>query len=127
MFDVVTGFYPETKPTYGTPALRPCLVTAVYEDSETGDFACQIAFGTKHLKVAHRSDRDLIIQNFTDLSAMGLKMATRFDLDPQNRVELVWDEANFKPWSGYLTPKIGQLSLPYQKEYVWLMAKRGAM
>ena len=126
LFDIVTGFYPETKPVAGTPALRPCLVTHVYQDTESGGFACEIAYGTTHLKSVTRRDKDIIIQNSSHLDEVGLPMATRFDLDLDCRIVLEWSQKNFKPWSNRRTPRIGQLTIFYQKEYVWLMAMRSA-
>lgn len=127
LFDIVAGFYPESMPSAVTPAHRPCLVTAVYVNEETGGFACEIAYGTKRLRLMQRQDKDLIIQNSSDLDEIGLPMATRFDLDRKNRVVLEWNPENFKPWSGYKTPRIGALTLPYQKDYAWLMLKRGEL
>lgn len=127
LFDIVTGYYPESKPKAGTPAHRPCLVTAVYQNSETGEYACEVTFGTKSLKVHKRQDKDIIIQNLSDLNAIGLPMATRFDLDYENRVVFEWKPPNFEPWTGYTTPRIGSLTLEYQKDYAWLMAKRGGV
>lgn len=127
MFDIVTGYYPESKPKDDTPARRPCLVTRVYEDVETGVFACEIVYGSKHHKIATRSDKDIIIQNFSHLDEMGLPLATRFDLGPENRVVLGWDEPDFRPWNGYRSPRLGHLLLHYQKEYAWLMAKQASV
>lgn len=108
----------------GTPALRPCLVTHVFQDTETGDCACEIAYGAKNLKILKRKDKDLIVQNFTDMQEVGIPIATRFDLDGSKRVVLRWDLENFQPWSGFQTPRIGRLTEDYQKEYAWLMMKR---
>lgn len=127
LFDIVTGFYPESKPKAGTPAHRPCLVTAVYQDTESGGYACEVTFGTKSLKTHQRSQLDIIIVNSSDLDEIGLPIATRFDLDAENRVVLEWKDDNFKPWRGYQSPKIGTLTLEYQKEYAWLMARRGGV
>ena len=124
LFDIVTGYYPESKPRAGTPALRPCLVTHVYQDTETGAYACEIVFGTKNLKIMKRKDKDLIIQNLSDMREVGLYVATRFDLDNSKRVVLEWSEQNFKPWTGYRTPRTGRLTEDYQKEYAWLMMRR---
>lgn len=124
LFDIVTGFYPESKPVAGTPALRPCLVTHVYQDTQTGKYACEIVYGTKNLKLLTRKDKDLIVQNFTDMQEVGLPVATRFALDGNKRVVLEWCELNFKPWSQYRTPKIGRLTDHYQRDYAWLMMKR---
>lgn len=127
LFDIVTAYYPESKPKAGTPAHRPCLVTAVYQDTESGGYACGIAFGTKSLKTHQRAAFDIIIVNSSDLDAMGLPMATRFDLDDGNRIVMKWEKGNFEPWGGYRSPRIGGLTLEYQKEYAWLMAKRGGI
>lgn len=127
MFDIVTGYYPESRPKAGTPAHRPCLVTAVYQDSETGGYACEVTYGTKSLKTHQRMGLDIIIINSADLDLIGLPMATRFDLDADNRVVMEWKEDNFMPWAGYQSPKIGALTLDNQKEYAWLMAKRGGV
>jgi hypothetical protein len=124
LFDIVTGYYPESKPKAGTPAHRPCLITAVYRNEETGQHACEIAYGTKSLKQHNRQGLDVIVVNSADLDAMGLPMATRFNLDADKRVTLLWASENFQPWTGYSTPKIGALLLEYQKEYAWLMATR---
>lgn len=127
LFDIVTGYYPESKPKAGTPAHRPCLITAVYQNDEDGSYACEIAFGTKTLKTHQRSGLDIIIVNSSDLDEIGLPIATRFDLDSESRVVLEWRTDNFRPWKGYSSPKIGALTLVYQKEYAWLMAKRGGI
>lgn len=127
LFDIVVGYYPESKPKAGTPAHRPCLVTHVYQDALTGEFACEIAYGTKHLKTVARIDRDIIIQNYSDLDAMGLPVATRFNLDLECRVVLEWKPPNFKPWSGHKTPRIGALTLQYQKDYAWIMARQATI
>jgi hypothetical protein len=102
-------------------------VTAVYQNQETGNYACEIAYGTKSTKAHTRIGMDIVIVNSSDLDAMGLPMATRFDLDAGNRVTLEWSETNFMPWSGYSTPRIGSLTLDYQKEYAWVMARRGGV
>ena len=127
VFDIVAGYYPESKPRADTPANRPCLVTKVFQDDETGRYACEIAYGTKTLNAVARGDKDLIIQNYSHLDEMGLPVATRFNLDLNKRVVLEWNESNFKPWSGYKTPRIGQLTLHYQKDYAWMMGKRGGV
>jgi hypothetical protein len=127
LFDIVTGFYPETRPKDGTPAHRPCLVTAVLLNSQTGQYACRIAYGTKNLKTATRADKDLIISKSSHLDEMGLPIVTRFALDEDLIATFPWDEPHFRPWTGYKTPKIGALTLEYQKDYAWIMAKRAAV
>lgn len=127
IFDIVTGYYPESKPKAGTPAHRPCLITKVFQDEETGLYAVEIIYGTKNLKSLTRRDKDIIIQNCADLDEMGLPVATRFMMDPDCRVVLEWLPPNFEPWSGYKSPKLGHLLLDYEKEYAWLMAKRASV
>ena len=121
--DVVTAYFPESNPK-GAVKLRPCLVTKVLQNSETGEYACEVAFGTKNLKLIQRQGLDLIIQNSTDLSAMGLSVATRFDLDPETRAILLWNPAFFGCWTGKTTPKLCSLPLEYQKEFAFLTMRR---
>ena len=66
-------------------------------------------FGTKNIKFAQRKNLDVIIQNAAHLDAIGLPMATRFDLDEQNMARLPWDEEFFGCWAGFSQPKIGTL------------------
>jgi hypothetical protein len=99
----------------------------VFQNDETGAYACEIAYGTKSIKLHQRGGLDIIISNSSDIDEMGLHVATRFDLDPENRIVLEWCEPNFKAWSGYLSPKLGALTLEYQKDYAWLMAKRSGV
>lgn len=121
--DIVTGFYPETNPKGDKPALRPCLVLAVLRNKSNGAFACRIAYGTKNLKVFLRQDKDLIIQNFSDLNEVGLPAATRFCLDQELIIDLPWTQENFGCWKGKSHPRIGALTLDYHKELAWLMSR----
>lgn len=124
-FDIVAARYPETNPK-GELRLRPCLVLDVLRGQTTGSIACRLAFGTKNLKFIQRKTLDIIVQNSADLTAMGLSMATRFDLDQENIIVLPWTEEFFGCWSGYTHPKIGALSESYVKDYVYIMALRQA-
>lgn len=124
-FDLVAARFPETKPK-GELRLRPCLVLNVLRGKSDGAIACRLAYGTKHLKFIQRKTLDIIVQNHDDLDAMGLSMATRFDLDPKNVVILPWNEENFGCWSGYPHPKIGALTEDYIKTYAYIMALRQA-
>lgn len=93
---------------------------------KTGEIGCRIAYGTKNLKFVQRKNLDIIIQNTADLDAVGLPMATRFDLDERNIVTLPWTEEFFGCWSGYPHPKIGALTEEYVKSYAYIMALRQA-
>ncbi len=123
VMDIVAGYFPETKPK-GALRLRPCLVTRVLQNIETGEFACELAFGTKNLKVWSRTGLDVIVQNTSDLDEMGLAVATRFVLDAKLREILPWQHANFGCWTGRKSPRIGTLPLAYQKDYAFAMMKQ---
>lgn len=125
VFDIVTGFFPETKPK-AELRLRPCLVIKVLRKKDSGEIACLCSFGTSNLKTAQRSAIDLIIQNATDMAEMGLPMATRFDLDPRNQAVMYWSEKFFGCWQGYNHPKLGALTTTYQKEFAYSMMMRQA-
>lgn len=121
-FDIVACYYPEEDPEPGSsPKLRPALVIGVLKGRSTGTFACDVYYGTKHLKLGSR-DRDLTIQNAADLAIIGLPTATRFDLD--RKLLLPWTPDFFGCWSGYKTPKLGALTETYVREYAWLMMLR---
>jgi hypothetical protein len=96
----------------------------VLRGCDSGAIACRIAYGTKNLKFVQRKNLDLIVQNAADLNAMGLSMATRFDLDDTNIVLLPWTEEFFGCWSGNTHPKIGSLPESYVRDYAFVMALR---
>lgn len=123
MFDIVTGYFPETKPKGGVIKLRPMLVTRVLRHRSTGDWACEVAYGTSVLKTWLRMNDDIIIQNSSDLDSMGLAQATRFVLDPAMRATLPWSEAHFGCWSNHKCPKLGTLTVEYQKDYAFAMMR----
>lgn len=121
--DVVAAYFPETNPK-GALRLRPCVVVKVLQNVEAGLFACELAFGTKNLKTWSRFDQDVIIQNSVDLDACGLAVATRFDMDPNNRATLPWTDEYFGCWSGRSSPKIGTLPTEYQKDVAFILMKQ---
>lgn len=121
-YDIVTCWFPEAGKPAQDPKLRPCLVTAVLRDEESGRFACRLVYGTTSLKIVHRQHLDLIIQNTVDLDQVGLARATRFDLD--NTAVLPWASEFFGRWAGYATPRIGALTETYIRDYAFLMMKR---
>lgn len=124
-FDIVTAKFPEREPK-GALQLRPCLVLDVLRGKVSGKVACRVAFGTKNLKFIQRRGLDLIIQNAADLDAIGLPLATRFDLDNRNVVDLPWTDESFGCWAGHRHPKLGSLTEEYVKEYLYIMALRQA-
>ena len=67
----------------------------------------EVTYGTSRLKLDNRP-LDLIIQNASELAAMGLPQVTRFDLD--QTVWLPWCAEFFEPRSGQNTPIIGHLT-----------------
>lgn len=122
-YSIVVCKFPERhSPGVPGPITRPCLVLAVYKNKDSGDIACRVAFGTKNLKITRRQDRDIIIQNATDISLFGLGCATRFDLD--NLALLPWTEKYFSCWRGFSTPVLGSLTQPYIKDYAYKMMLR---
>lgn len=123
LMDIVTAYFPETKPK-GELRLRPCLVTRVLQNTETGQFACELAFGTKNLKHILRANVDVIVQNTSDLNEMGLAVATRFDLDLDKRAILPWDAIYFGCWIGKESPRLSALLEHYQKDYAFKIMKR---
>lgn len=124
-FDIVTAYYPETKPK-GELRLRPCLVLDVFESEEDGEFACTVAYGTKHIKFVQRKGLDLIIQNASDLDMLGLPYATRFALDEDCSATLPWNPNFFGCWDGFPNPAISFLPEEYQKEFAYIMMLRRA-
>lgn len=125
-FDIVTGYFPETSPGAKGPKLRPLLVTRVLRHRTTGDIACEVAYGTSNLKIATRQLDDIIVQNISDLDAMGLPQATRFVLSLKARVVLPWSDAHFGCWTGCRTPRIGTLLTDYQKDYAFAMMRQAS-
>lgn len=119
--DIVTCYYPETQPPPGGPKLRPALVLSVLRNRNNGMIALKVAYGTSHLKLTRREGLDLIIQNAEDLRLIGLPKATRFALS--ETATLPWCPPYFDCWTGYVTPRIGNLTEDYAKELAWLMLK----
>lgn len=122
--DIVTGIYPESNPRGGVPSVRPCLVMNVYQNKKTNEIALNIAYGTKNLKLLTREGKDLIVQNVSDLNAMGLPAATRFNIQDSYRVNLLWGPSNFACWPNRSHPRLGSLLTDYQKELMWLVARQ---
>ena len=85
-------------------------------------FACEVAFGTKNLKLMQREQLDLVIQNASHIRQFGLERATRFDLDLI--IALPWTAEFFGCWRGYTSPVIGSLTSEYIKEYAYQMLRR---
>lgn len=121
----MTAYYPETKPK-GELKLRPCLVLDVFESESGGEYACTVAYGTKHIKFVQRKGLDLIIQNASHLDMLGLPYATRFALDEDCSATLPWVPAFFGCWAGYPSPIISFLSEEYQRDYAYTMMLRTA-
>lgn len=120
-FTIVTCYFPEGKLHKPVPKLRPCLVTTVLQNAESGQYACEVAFGTKHLKLERRH-LDLIIQHAAHLNQFNLGMATRFDLD--NLATLPWNDEFFGCWRGFSSPVLSSLTEDYVKEYAYIMMQR---
>lgn len=116
---------PEKEPEPdGSPKLRPALILNVFMDEETGQYYCEVAYGTTNLKFPQRGHLDLIVQNAADLRDIGLHRATRFDMDKENVVILPWSREFFDCWDGMDTPYIGSLTEEYLKILAWVLFKR---
>jgi len=110
IYDVVTGFFPETSPkeTWATNP-RPLLVCGVAQDTENGQYFCRIAYGTSQ-NTAGYGFNDLVIANLSILDSLNLKRPTKFVIHSGlQMVILPWSEEFFQPWTGYSTPVISRL------------------
>lgn len=125
-FDIVTCFYPEAQPQPdGSFKLRPALVLNVFKDRKTGAPFCEVAYGTKNLKLTHPlTHLDLVIQNAGHLHQFGLYRATRFNLAKENLLILPWTDEHFGCWSNRATPIIGSLTEDYIRDFAYRMALR---
>ncbi|MEM5474832.1 hypothetical protein [Pacificibacter sp. AS14] len=116
LYDVVTGFFPETSPkeTWATNP-RPLLVCGVAQDPETKTYFCRIAYGTsKSVRSTHGSD--LVIANVSILNSLNLKKPTKFVIHSGlQMVILPWLEEFFQPWTGYDTPVLSRLPEDMQR------------
>ena len=116
MYDVVTGFFPETTPkgTWATDP-RPLLVCGRAIDDDTGMIFCRIAYGTSQkLEKAHSND--LVVANVSFLNQLGLKKPTRFVIHTGHQmVILPWIEEFFRPWTGYTSPVLSSLPEEMQR------------
>lgn len=122
-FSIVTGFFPETKPKDGKASCRPLLITQVLRHKETGQIAMRVAYGTSKIRFPEAANRDLIVQNISDLDACGLMTPTRFVVNPKNQIVRPWTQDFFRPWGAALSPRRGKLTQDLQHEYAWLMAQ----
>jgi hypothetical protein len=102
--------------------LRPSLVVSILQNGDSDEYACQVIYGTKNLKLMSRERLDLIVQSAADLRQLGLHRATRFDLDKM--VTLPWSPEFFGCWACFNTPVIGSLTEDYIKEYAYMMMRR---
>ena len=121
-FDIVTCYLPNDDGS--ELKLRPAVVLKILKAKSSGTIACEIAYGTSNLKLAQRSHRDFFVQNSADLDSFNLPMATRFDLDRENRVILPWTAEFFGCWRGYDHPRLSSLTVDYVRELAWLLARQ---
>jgi hypothetical protein len=110
LFDIVTGFFPDTSPkgTWATNP-RPLLVCGRAQHPSTGMYVCRIAYGTsQHIEKAHQND--LVIGNLSLLDQLGLKHTTRFVINSgKHMVVMPWIDEFFKPWRGNSSPVLSRL------------------
>lgn len=108
-YDIVTGYFPETRSKGGSPDCRPLLVTQLLQSKATGAVSARVAYGTTKTRFPQLADADLIVQNSSDLDACGLLRPTRFVLDPAQQLILPWSTENSEPWTGCRHPRRGTL------------------
>lgn len=118
-YDIVYGLYPfkdRTKWKY-----RTLLVRGRRIDRNTGHGKLQVTYGTGELKKKQRGHIDLIIEESL-ARKIGLKEATRFDLDLSE--ELIWCYPFFKvpDWSDRII--LGFLNEPLRLAMDRLLQKR---
>lgn len=116
-FDIVTGFFPETrpKPTWADNP-RPMLVVGVFRSKSSGRVWVRVAYGTSQVEKVRPPN--LIIGNMSHLDALNLPKPTAFVIHPGNQWAIIpWSEEHFAPWSSFATPIISRLPKEMQ-EYV---------
>jgi len=116
IYDIVTGFFPETSPkeTWATNP-RPLLVCGVAQDPDTKVYFCRIAYGTSR-NVNETGNGDLVVGNLSLLNQLKLKTPTKFVLHSgQQMVILPWLPEFFQPWTGRPTPILSTLPPDMQK------------
>lgn len=116
LYDVVTGFFPETSPkqTWATNP-RPLLICGVARHKGHGLYFCRVAYGTtKHLNKAHPDD--LVVGNLSSLNDLELMQPTRFVINSgAQMVILPWSAEFFRPWSGHDSPVLSRLPEDMQR------------
>jgi hypothetical protein len=115
IYDIVTGFFPETSPkeTWATNP-RPLLVCGVAQDPDNNDYFCRIAYGTSK-NVNETGNGDLVVGNLSLLDQLNLKTPTKFVLHSGLQMVIMpWTPEFFQPWTGYPTPVIS--SLPHEMQ-----------
>lgn len=116
IYDIVTGFFPETSPkeTWATNP-RPLLVCGVARDTVSKVYFCRIAYGTSK-NVNETGNGDLVVGNLSLLNQLKLKTPTKFVLHSgQQMVILPWLPEFFQPWTGCPTPILSTLPVDMQK------------
>jgi len=116
LYDIVTGFFPETTPkgTWATDP-RPLLVCGRAYSDVLGINVCRVAYGTtQQIEKAH--DNDIVVGNLSLLDQLGLKHTTRFVINSgKHMVVMPWTAEFFRPWRGKKTPILSHLPDDMQK------------
>lgn len=114
--DIVTGFFPETKPKHNWQTNpRPLLVLRRYTATD-GSISVLLSYGTG--EISKVKQHALVIANLSTLNSLNLAKPTAFILMPgRNLAILPWTDAHFAPWTGFKTPIIAHLPHP-MKVYV---------
>ena len=123
LYNVVTGFFPETCPkdTWATNP-RPLLVCGVASYPGNGLVFCRIAYGTS-TNLDRADPDDLVVGNLTILDSLGLKNPTRFVIHSGKQMVIMpWTAEFFRPWSGHNTPVLSRLPAEMQHHVGYILS-----
>ena len=124
IYNVVTGFFPETSPkeTWATDP-RPLLICGTGQNPDTGMYLCRVAYGTS-VKLDRSHSNDLVVSNLSLLNLLCLKKPTRFVISSgKHMVILPWTEEYFRPWTGNRSPVLSRLPDDMQHYVGYILGK----
>lgn len=113
--NVITCLYPNDP----KGRLRPCLVLETLKGSEEG-YAVRVAYGTSSLDHATRGKIDLIVESQSDITACGVAVPTRFDLE--ETAVISWEPPECDSWHGQYSPILGNLTVDQEKDAAYKLA-----
>jgi hypothetical protein len=108
--DIYWCYFPDTDSASPGAKLRPVLVRGIDLNLQAGKAIVHASYGTRTLKKLRRLWFDLIIDDPAELREVGLRFATRFDLDAQRTLQLIWSREFFCPPGSQNPRRIGRLN-----------------